>query len=142
MKYFRFFGIIFLICVMNVPSVFSEDGFISEKPRTFKTCYNESVANLIIWGLGSPTEIDLLDPQVTSYLKNFCNFYHDKLGEWTRLSLDKIPINEKADADLLSKEFQSKFIVPNSIIQVANGSEGLLRQLITPHLNNSLNSGR
>lgn len=141
MKYY-IFVVAFVICIMNIPSVFAEDSYIPEKPRTFKTCYNESVANLIIWEIGSPTEIDLLDPQVTSYLTNFCNFYHDKLGEWITLSLDKIHTSEQTENDLLSKEFQSMFTVPDSIIQAASGSEGILRQLITPHLNNSVNSGQ
>jgi len=116
----------------------------TEKPRTFGTCYSESAVNLGLWGLFSPTKIDLSNPEVVTYLTNLCNFYHEKTGEWIRLTAAEIPYLGETEKDLqLSQEFQSKFTIPESVIQVVSKSQESLKeslnQLIKKSFNESLN---
>lgn len=118
----------------------------TEKLRTFATCYTESSVNLGLWGSGifgppSPTEIDLSDPEVVTYLTNLCNFYHEKTGEWIRLTFAEIPnsgVGTESDLQL-SQEFQSKFTIPGSVIQAANHTKGSVNQFFNKSFNEAFN---
>ena len=123
----------------------------TEKPRTFATCYSESAVNLVLWGSGiigppSPTQIDLSDPEVVKYLTNLCNFYHEKTGEWIRLTFDEIPNFGSTERDLqLSQEFQSKFTIPESVIQAVqavNNAKESETQLFNKNFSEAFNNSQ
>lgn len=70
----------------------------------------------------TPTTINLNDPQVKTYITNYCNFYHEKTGIWIDVK-DAPKLGNLTNNDImLNKEFEEKYkdTIPQSIIEMSN----------------------
>lgn len=58
----------------------------SENSRTFNDCYSSLSGTILLGSMFSASKqsafIVLLDPEVKTWLSDYCNFYHDKTGVW------------------------------------------------------------
>ena len=117
---YKILGLGILTILVSLPIVGA--GAQVEKPQTFLTCYGDTAASLLLVSMFTPTKINLNDPAVKTYITNYCNFYHEKLGKW--LSKEDMPkIGNITGQDIaLWKEFEAKYrdTIPPSILELGN----------------------
>jgi len=110
-----------------------------EQPRSLATCYADTAASLLFASMFTPTAINLYDPQMKTYITNYCNFYHEKLGIWVT-DKDMPKLGEMTDQDIaLSKEFHEKYknTIPQSILELSNNINQRIN--LTNYVNQTIN---
>lgn len=110
-------GIIWILIITLLPIANS-----LEQPRNLATCYADTARNLLFLSMFTPTTINLHDPQVKTYITNYCNFYHEKLGKWIN-DKDMPKLGNLTNQDImLSREFEEKYkdTIPQSIKELSN----------------------
>jgi hypothetical protein len=87
---------------------------------SFFRCYTSFSSFLLLSNQLTPATVNLTDPQVKTFIKNTCNFYHEKTGKWIDiLSFNAVDIDAK-----VIEEFNQKYgsSMPESLKEFMNMS--------------------
>jgi signal peptidase I len=81
-------------------------------------CYKNAVSMLLFASIFTPENLELTDfmnPELKQHLSNFCNFYHEKTGQWITTIGELTEYSEK-----YGDEFAQKYPTPESLTKLKN----------------------